>query len=143
MSKYSNIRQIRPQDKPRPWKIHPVWQGFGCIMIIVVPIMAYAAADLIIEAGFFEQIGVPLSRDFMLTRPINPIPGILPYLQDVTVDHLYANLAIGAILMLLGFGILMVIYTIFYRILGPSQLGPMDAKPIRRTPRKSSTRRRR
>jgi len=135
MSKYG-VRQISAQEKPRPWDVHPLWRGFGCIMIILVPIVSYAGAVLVIENELLTQLGVPLSYD--LIRPISivfssPLPEFLPFSVNTQVEHLYGNLAVGVILMMLGFGLLMVFYSIMFRMMGPSRLGPLDAKPIRRS----------
>ncbi len=44
---------------------------------------------------------------------------------------------VSAVLLLVGFGVVMVIYAIIYSMMGPKRLGPMDATPIRRKTRKS------
>ena len=138
----SSIRQIRPQDKPRPWDVHPIWRGMGCVMMVLIPIVSYAGASLLIESGFFYTIGVNLTADFTDPRPINPVPGILPIIPERYVPHLYGNLVIGALLTLLGFGLLMIFYIIMYRLMGPPMKGPMDADPVRRPPKRSQAKRR-
>jgi len=138
MSKYS-VRQVSPQDKPRPWDVHPIWRGLGCFMIILVPIVSYAGAVLVIENELLTQLGVPLSFDLIKPIPIvfsSPLPEFLPFSVNMQVEHLYGNLAVGMILMMLGFGLLMVFYAIIFRMMGPSRLGPLDAKPIRRSPKR-------
>jgi hypothetical protein len=61
---------------------------------------------------------------------------VVPYL-DFNLRHFYANLLVAGLLLLLGFGLIMVIYSIVYSIVGPSRYGPLDAKPIRRKVRRS------
>jgi hypothetical protein len=56
---------------------------------------------------------------------------------NFTMNHFYANLMVTAVLLLLGFAIVMVIYSIVYAILGPRKYGPLDSPPIRRKTRPS------
>jgi hypothetical protein len=109
-------------------------------MLILIPIMSYAGAALIVNANLLDQLGIPLSSspELMRARSLNPIPQYLTIPVDIpVVEHLFANLMVAVVLMMLGFAIVMVIYALLYRVMGPSQLGPMDAKPIRRKPRGS------
>jgi hypothetical protein len=41
----------------------------------------------------------------------------------------FAEVAVTAILMVIGFGLLTILYSLFYRTFGPSQYGPMDVPP--------------
>jgi hypothetical protein len=141
MGKYdrSSYRTPPPQ---RPWKIHPIWRGIGCLWFLISPVLAYVIASLLIQydmkTGFF-----PVPAD--LTRPVTiPLARIFPRnnyipitINNLTISHLYANLLVTAILLLVGFGVVMVIYAIIYSMMGPKRLGPLDAPPIRRKTRKS------
>jgi hypothetical protein len=133
MGKYdrSSYRTPPPQ---RPWKIHPIWRGIGCLWFLISPVLAYAIASLVVKydlkSGFFpipfdlaRTVTIPLSRFFSI--------------NNLVVPNLYANLLVSAVLLLVGFGVVMVIYAIIYSLMGPKRLGPMDAKPIRRKTRKS------
>lgn len=126
MSKYDKFNP-RASAAGRPWEIHPVWQGIGCLLMILIPVMAYAGAVLLVQANVSEG-WVPLSAD--LTRPVT-IPNIGSF------DYLFANLLVAAVLAMLGFGLLVAIYALIYRMVGPSHLGPLDAEPIRRKTKKS------
>jgi hypothetical protein len=120
MAKYDKFN-VSSRARARPWKIHPVWRGIGCVMLILIPIMSYAGAVLLVEANF-EQRWLPLSRDFTRTVAV-PLLGEIP--------HLYGNLIVAALLSLLGFGILMVIYSLMYAAVGPPRYGPLDSPPDR------------
>ena len=74
---------------------------------------------------------------FDLTRTVTiPLARFFP-INNLNVSHLYANLMVSALLLLVGFGAVMVIYAIIYSMMGPKRLGPLDAPPIRRKTRKS------
>jgi hypothetical protein len=120
-------RRHMAKPKERPWDVHPIWRGIGCIMLIIVPIMAYAGAVLLVEANF-ENNWVPIPWDLMGPQNI-PVLGI-------TVNNLYANLAVAALLTILGYGLLMFVYSIVYSMMGPARYGPQDAPPVRSGPKK-------
>jgi hypothetical protein len=119
---YSRDYLSKPQLKKRPWKVHPIWRGIGCILIILIPILAYAAADLLVERNVAEH-WVPAPGVLMQTVEI-------PFLNLPTA-HLYANLMVAGILMIVAYAALMILYSIVYSLVGPPQLGPLDAEPMR------------
>jgi hypothetical protein len=125
---YTREYLTRPQMKKRPWKVHPIWRGIGCILIILVPILSYIGAVMLVEMNMAES-WVPSPAVFMqtVTMPVFNVP----------VPHLYANLVVAGVLILVGYAGLMVLYAIIYSIVGPSQLGPLDAEPLRRPPRQN------
>lgn len=123
MGRYSYIRQVDP--KKRPWKVHPIWRGIGCILLIIGPFMALAAAHVLVDLNI-EQGWVPIPFDFWE-------PLVIP---DVyTIDHFYADLLVGGIFLFLGFAFVMIVYSIIYSVMGPSKYGPMDSPPIRKKSR--------
>ena len=134
MAKYSSYNRRTPLDE-RPWTVHPIWRGIGCVLMLLIPIMAYAGAILLVQANL-QQGWVPLPAS--LLRSIT-----IPYLGDV--EHLGANLAVAVLLSFIGFALLSFFYSIFYHIMNPDPLGPLDAKPVRNRPpaRPRSTRGRR
>jgi len=125
MSKYDKFNP-RASAAQRPWDIHPIWQGIGCLLMILIPIMAYAGAVLLVQANL-SQGWVPIGTE--LAQTVN-IPNV------GSIDYLFANLLVAAILAMLGFGLLVAIYALVYKAVGPSYLGPLDADPIRRRPKK-------
>jgi len=87
--------------------------------------MAYAGATLLVELNM-EHVWIRL--------PVE-VTGVvtIPYIG--AVPFLYAKLAVTLLLLFLGYGVLIMLYSGFYRAVGPSKYGPMDAPPPRR-PRK-------
>lgn len=123
---YTREYLIRPQMKKRPWEVHPIWRGIGCILIVTVPILSYLGAVALVELNM-EAAWVPSSVILMQSVSL-PV-------MDVTIPHLYANLIVAAILILVGYAAVMVIYSSLYGVVGPPRLGPLDADPVRRPPR--------
>lgn len=111
MGRYDSIQQ---QQKPeRPWTVHPIWRGIGCIFLVLIPILSYLSATLIVDANV-ENRWIP-------------IPDILWGPSQFPL--LYANLVATVFLTILAFGVLLIIYSFFYSSLGPPKYGPMDAPP--------------
>jgi predicted neutral ceramidase superfamily lipid hydrolase len=127
-----SAQKYRKERHERRWKIHPIWRGIGCALILLIPIMAWFGASLILQT--YRRI--PLSYE--LTKPIT-----LRYVQVMEIDAIIANfnryavahnLIVGQflltiILMFLGFGLLSVVYAIMFRAVGPSRYGPFDVPP--------------
>jgi hypothetical protein len=124
MTKYTQYARNAPA-KPRPWKVHPVWRGIGCILMIIIPVLSYAISVELINANFVK------GWIFIPGTLLRPIP--LPYLRSIPI--LPATLIVTLLLMILGFGVLVSIYSLIYRFTGPPTLGPLDAPPERRRPR--------
>jgi hypothetical protein len=127
MAKYGKLsQQVAPP--PRPWQVHPIWRGIGCLFVLIGPVVAYAAADLLVRSNM-DAGWVPTPPELMRTIRI-------PVL-DIAIEHALANLLLTVILLLIGFSIIMVVYAIVYSILGPPRYGPLDSPPIRdSTPRR-------
>ena len=130
MTKYNKYAQKRTMPS-RPRKIHPIWRGIGCILIIISPIIAYSMAHLLInmnaDAGWFY-----IPRELSQTEKI-PAMGI-------PVPYLYAKLMLTFVILVLGNGLLMILYAIIYQFIGPSRYGPLDAKPVRTSPKRKKPR---
>jgi hypothetical protein len=114
--------------------VHPVMRGIGCIMIVVVPIIAYGAAVMLVNFGISQ--GWPIPPNWLGTPTFHPllwrlsgVAVVLDFLARQT--HLTANLIFAiAITVVIG-GIMSVIYGYVYTLFGPSRYGPTDAPPPR------------
>lgn len=125
MAKYDKYSaQSRMQE--RPWKIHPIWQGIGCLLLVLIPIMSYAGAVLLVQANA-DQGWLPIPRELAQTVEV-------PMLGDV--KYFYSVVITTVLLMIIGFGVITILYSIIYSMVGPSRLGPLDAPPVRRSPPK-------
>ncbi len=119
MGRYTKYEH-KSQSKPRPYQVHPIWQGIGCLLLIVIPILSYAGAVVLVREN--------------LTRHWLPAPAVLMQsvyipVVGIWVPHLYANLLTGLLLALCGFAAVTMIYGVLYSAIGPSRFGPLDAHP--------------
>lgn len=125
MSKYDKFNQgSRMQE--RPWKIHPIWRGIGCLMMLLIPIMSYAGAVVLVQANL-EQGWLPMPGELLQTVTI-------PFVGDV--EQFFAVVIVTVLLMIIGFGVVTILYSLIYSAVGPPRLGPLDAPPVRNSPKK-------
>jgi energy-converting hydrogenase Eha subunit E len=122
-NKYEHQRQVQPDAR----SVHPIWQGIGCLLLILIPILSYAGADLLVNENL-NQHWVPAPVVLLQTVEV-PVVGI-------AVPHLYANLLVALLLALIGFAAVTMIYSVMYSAMAPSRYGPLDAPPDEFRPRK-------
>jgi hypothetical protein len=132
MGKYTTYNKQPP--KPRNLGVHPVMRGIGCIMIVVVPILAYGAAVLLVDYGVSR--GWPIPPNWLGRITIHPLLLQLRGLEPVwnfllRQNDLVANLIFAIAITIVIGGLMSVIYGYLYSIFGPPRYGPQDAPPIR------------
>jgi len=132
MGKYSS--HARQAPKPTRGVVHPVMRGIGCLMIVIVPILAYGISVLLVNYGVSN--GWPIPPDWLGTPKFHPllwrlsgVATILTFLQTQT--NLIANVIFAIALTVLIGGVMSVIYGYIYTIFGPPRYGPTDAPPPR------------
>lgn len=97
--------------------VHPIWRGIGCILLILLPIIAFAGAKVLVQANIEQRwIDIPQELSGSFSAPL-------------VGRVLFIDLAVWVILIVIGFGILTAVYAIFYRLLGPPRHGPLESPP--------------
>ena len=100
-------QQYQRDINDEPVNVHPIWRGIGFLLLGVIAIMSYAGANLLVEANKTKGwIVVP-----------SGIRGGVSWAPD-----LYAELIVMFFLMMIGFGLITIIYSIIYRISRPRDL---------------------
>ena len=141
MSKYSSLS--KPQAKTRKWKIHPVWRGIGCMIMAIIPILAYTASNLFVRANLRNHwLDFPPEFTKTLSISASKVPFItLPNVNKILYDFFgriyYADLAFFLVFLVLGYIMLLVVYAFMYRVTAPPRYSGYDIPPI-----KSSSKRR-
>ena len=93
------------QDEPA--NVHPIWRGIGFLLLGVIAIMSYAGANLLVDSNKTKGwIAVPAG-----------IQGGVTWAPD-----LYAELIVMFFLMMIGFGVITIVYSIIYKISRPRDL---------------------
>jgi hypothetical protein len=111
--------------------VHPVMRGIGCVMMVVVPILAYGIAVILVNYG--ASHGWPIPPNWFGPPAIHPflwtVPGLIPMLQFIQVqNNLEANLIFTIALVVVIGGIMSIIYGYVYALFGPPQYGPQIPK---------------
>ncbi len=131
MGRYS-IRQAERKEAPKG--PHPIWNGLGCLMAIIIPAMSIAlsvvALDLILANKWpfpYQLLGYPRFPDFLFyTKGLANIFGTID-----GVKNLYAYIALSLVFSIILGGFISVLYALIYRVVGPSKYGPTDAPPVK------------
>lgn len=62
--------------KPLQNKVHPIWRGIGCMMMLLIPLLAFGLSELLIAASFEASPGFAYTFS-----PENPRAVNMLYLQ--------------------------------------------------------------
>ena len=131
MGRYTSSKHV---PEALPTGPHPVWRGIGCLTIILVPLLSFAAASVTLP--FFVDSGL-VPYDLMVTPSMpdwmwNINYGLTSWLQGLFGrPGLYATIILTLLYIMFLGGILSVVYAYMYRMLNPKRYGPMDAPPPR------------
>jgi hypothetical protein len=130
MGKYRSSAVKRTVEKNR--EPHFAWRGIGCLMLILIPVMSWAAAYETIYYGLengwpipYQLLGTPVYPEFFYKSS-----GIMILLSPITaIPHFYAIALTSLMYMVVLGGILSMVYAFAYRAVTPSRYGPLDAPP--------------
>jgi hypothetical protein len=111
-NRYSSSRYA--PEKPRERRIHPIWRGVGFGMMVLIPIFAYAGADILLTENA-KNNWFPIPADL-----------ISPYIEPL----LYIRIMIIIALIFLGFVLFNFIAFIILGIFGPPRYGPTDVPSV-------------
>ncbi len=100
-------QQYHRDVKDASESVHPIWRGIGFLLMGVVSVMSYAGANLLVEANKTKGwVKVPYE-----------IRGGVSWAPD-----LYAELVVMLFLMMIGFGIMTIIYSVIYKVTRPRDI---------------------
>ena len=126
MTRYS-VSSRRPSRRAEP--IHAIWRGIGCLLILIVPVIAWllavATVKLALQNGWslpYQLLGYPVIPDTLWK--IAGAPPILAFIQRQ--ENLYLILALTVVFIIMISGVLSLAYSFIYRLAGPPRYGPLD-----------------
>ncbi len=113
-----------------PYKVHPIWRGIGCIMMIIIPIMSWLIADQVVQYG--NNAGWPLMDALRGSITFPTIFYQIPYILNVAYSisnypNLEAQLVFFLTVLIIFSGVMSVVYAMIYRVVGPPRYSPLDA----------------
>jgi hypothetical protein len=132
MGRYTSYQ--KPKPKPKRDEVHPVMRGIGCILLVLVPILAYGSAGYLVNYGVGKGWPIPIAWLGMVDIPpfllkLGGLAVVWNYLR--AQNNLMANLVFAFTITVVIFGILAVLYGFMYRLFGPPEYGPTDVPPER------------
>ena len=129
MSKYSNVRKA---EIKRPYKVHPIWRGIGLVIIILVPVIAWAAAQLMVEWAIntdiveVQRFARGIASPFRFPDWFTAMPFLGDFARWVrSIPHLQLHLVFFFMVTLVMSGIFSIIYSMVYRAMVP-RYTPLD-----------------
>ena len=100
-------QQYEKEIKKTTEGVHPIWRGIGFLLMGLIAVMSYAGANLLVEANKTKGwIAVPYG-----------IQGGVTWAPD-----LYAELIVTFFLIMIGFGIMVIVYSLIYKVSRPRDL---------------------
>jgi len=130
MPKRSQVALYQKKVKP---EIHPIWRGIGCLMMIIVPVMAYALASLLVPV--VRATGrLPYQLFQRLQFPLwvykTPVLAPLGYFLG-SIDSFWGLVILFIVSLILFSFLASFAYTTVYQSMGPKRYSPIDAPPSR------------
>ena len=116
-----DYRRYEPDEVPFP-RPHPVWRGIGCLLMVVIPIMSFAMADLGLNflKGQYGRSIVPaeLRGEFALT-------------STWVIQDIWAVVALTVVISFALYALLAVFNAMIYGATKNRNLNALNAPPER------------
>jgi hypothetical protein len=132
MGKYGSFKK---EMYKRPYDVHPVWRGIGCIMMILIPLIAIVGSLVTIDEG--TKAGWPIPYELLGYPRLPAMAYQIPVIDNIaiaisSVNNLYGIIAISLVFMIIGFAFISMFYSFAYKMIGPSRYTPLDAPEVPR-----------
>ncbi|MGZ6346749.1 MAG: hypothetical protein ACXWNC_04150 [Anaerolineales bacterium] len=127
MSKY-----VKYRVKQDPKKVmNPIWRGIGCILLVVVPLLAFGLMELLvpvlIKTGKVPSQLVGYVRFPDWAYKVMIISSITRFIGSL--QNLWISIITFFVIVLLLTTIASLLYTWMYSLVGPAQYSALDAPP--------------
>lgn len=127
-----STQQYRREHSERPWKVHPVWRGIGCVLFLLVPVMSWYGATLFLQGN--KNIVLPWELSTIVNIPYTHITAIDRVIAPINryfdaTGFVFGQIFFTIILSFIGFGVMAFAYSLLYKIAGPPRYGPFDVPP--------------
>jgi hypothetical protein len=127
MSKY-----VKYRIKPKPKKeLNPIWRGIGCILIVVVPLMAFGLM-LLVSPALIATGKVPYQLVGYVHFPlwayrVMIVKNIALFIGSF--KDLWLNIIIFWVMVLILTTVASLLYAWIYSLVGPARYTALDAPP--------------
>lgn len=131
MGKYTQFQRKSPPKR----KMHPIWRGIGCILLVIAPLFSYGLTVLAVPSilpRFPYQLKGPMNFPLWVYRsPITSWYGNFMH----SFHNPWVNIITFIIILLVVTGITSLVYTMLYQLVGPARYTTVDAPPSKHTPK--------
>jgi hypothetical protein len=129
MTKYSKYQR---KSTPRR-QMSPVWRGIGCLMIIIVPILSYIISHALLqEAKRLNLVPPGLLGYIHFPSWVVGVP-VLDFLARFfsSLKDLGGNIIFFVVVLFILTGLVSLIWSMIYQVIGPPRYTEVDAPPSR------------
>jgi hypothetical protein len=127
MGKYAKYQRKSVEKRG----MNPIWRGIGCILIIIVPLMAFGLMVVftpsIISTGKvpYQLLGHVHFPDWAFKLRITA--DIASYISSI--DNLWMNIITFFVMLLILTAVTSLLYSMIYTLVGPARYSAQDAPP--------------
>jgi hypothetical protein len=129
MTKYAKYQRKSAEKKG----MNPIWRGIGCILIVIVPLLAYGMmlifSPLIIATGKvpYQLLGyVQLPEWAFKVRIVADVALFIG-----SINNLWMNSITFFVMLLILTGVASLLYSMIYSVVGPARYTELDAPPTK------------
>jgi len=129
MAKYAKYR-IKSAEKKG---MNPLWRGIGCILIVIVPLMAYGLM-LVFVPPLIATGKVPNQLLGYVQFPdwaykFRAVAGIAGFIGSI--NNLWMNILTWFVMLLILIAVASLLYSMIYSLVGPARYSELDAPPAK------------
>ncbi len=120
MSKYQ-MYQMRKKQVRRPG-VHPIWQGIGCVMLIVMPLLAWGIEEILFQVALQQRWPIPYEWSLPPRWPqwMWQLQFLTPFLTTTqSWTHFTVRLLAWVVVLLLLWSVLFFVYAAIYQASAP------------------------
>ena len=134
MGKYAKFQRKTPEKKG----LNPIWRGIGCILIVIVPLLAYGLMVLfvpvIIATGKvpYQLLGFVQFPDW--AYKVRIVADIAIFIGSI--QNLWLNIITFFVIVLILTTVASLLYSWIYSVVGPARYTEMDAPPSKHKAKK-------
>lgn len=129
MSKYTKYQLKSPNKKG----MNPIWRGIGCILIIVVPLLAFGLMLVfvppIIATGKVPSQLLGHVHFPEWTFKVWTLADIVRFISSI--DNLWTNIITFFVMLVILTGVFSLLYSMIYSLVGPVRYTELDAPPTK------------
>jgi hypothetical protein len=111
-----NYAFAKAEKREADQRVNAIWSGIGFVMMVLIPLMAYAIAVMLLDANQ-QNRWTAIPKELVVKWQYDP--------------YILIKILLTIVFAIILFGFYTFITSIFYRIFAPPRYGPLDAPPVR------------